>query len=64
MEGAAGERYLVPAKDLHPRGIENWIGASDGSFGATLNSSVAVADYIDPTNDPVSGVILQPLLPW
>jgi alpha-mannosidase len=62
MDGAAGERYLVPAKDLHPRGIENWIGASDGSFGATLSSSVAVADYFDPTDDPVSHVLLQPLL--
>lgn len=62
MEGAAGERYQVPAKELHPRGIENWIGASDDSFGVTLSSSVAVADYLDPTDDPVSTVILQPLL--
>ena len=62
MEGAAGERYNVPAKDLHPRGIENWIGASDDSFGVTLSSSVAVADYIDPTNNPVSYPILQPVL--
>jgi alpha-mannosidase len=62
MEGAAGERYLVPAKDLRPRGIENWIGASDESFGATLSSSVAVADYVDPTDVPVPGIILQPLL--
>lgn len=62
MEGAAGERYNVPAKDLHPRGIENWIGASDKSFGVTLSSSVAVADYIDPTDDPVSYPILQPIL--
>ncbi|MCK5464720.1 MAG: alpha-mannosidase, partial [Bacteroidales bacterium] len=62
MEGAAGERYQVPAKDLHPRGIENWIGASDNSFGVTLSSSVAVADYYDPTDNPVSTVILQPIL--
>ena len=62
MEGAAGERYNVPAKDIHPRGIENWISASDNSFGATLSSSVAVVDYIDPTDDPVSYPILQPIL--
>ncbi|MEN8203762.1 MAG: glycosyl hydrolase-related protein [Bacteroidota bacterium] len=61
MEGAAGERYQVPARDLHPRGIGNWIGASDESFGVTLSSSVAVADYLDPTH-PVPGVLLQPLL--
>ncbi len=62
MEGAAGERYNVPAKDLHPRGIGNWIGATDNSFGVTLSSSVAVADYIDPTDNPVSYPILQPVL--
>jgi len=62
MEGAAGERYNVPAKDLHPRGIENWIGASNDSFGVTLSSSVVVVDYIDPTDDPVSYPILQPVL--
>lgn len=62
MEGAAGERYNVPAKDLHPRGIENWIGASGNSFGATLSSSVAVADYLDPTNGNNKSTILQPLL--
>ncbi len=62
MEGAAGERYNVPAKDLHPRGIENWIEASDKYFGVTLSSSVAVADYIDPTDNPVSYPILQPIL--
>ena len=62
MEGAAGERYHVPAKDLHPRGIENWIGASDDSLGVTLSSSVAVADYLDPTDNPVSTVLLQPIL--
>ncbi len=62
MEGAAGERYNVPAKDLHPRGIENWIGAGDRAVGVTLSSSVAVADYIDPTDDPVTYPVLQPVL--
>ncbi len=62
MEGAAGERYLVPARELHPRGIGNWIGASDARYGVTLSSPVAVADYIDPTDDPLPSVILQPIL--
>jgi len=62
IDGAAGERYLTPAADIHPRGIENWIGASNGEFGVTLSSSVAVADYIDPTDNPVDYTILQPLL--
>jgi alpha-mannosidase len=62
MEGVAGERYQVPARDLHPRGIENWIGASDDRAGVTLSSSVAVADYLDPTDSQAQGIMLQPLL--
>jgi alpha-mannosidase len=62
IKGAAGERYITPCKDVHPRGIENWIGASDKQMGVVLSSSVAVADWIDPTNDPVPNIILQPIL--
>jgi alpha-mannosidase len=62
MEGAAGERYIKPCKDFHPRGIENWIGASNSDFGVTMSSSVAVADWIDPTDNPVNYQILQPIL--
>jgi alpha-mannosidase len=62
MEGAAGERYHVDCRELHPRGIENWIGASSDEFGLTMGSSVAVADWIDPTADPVDYVVLQPVL--
>ncbi len=62
MEGAAGERYNVECKTLHPRGIENWIGASNNEFGVTMSSTVVVADWIDPTDNPVSNQILQPVL--
>jgi len=62
MEGAAGERYTIPCKDLHPRGIENWINASGDKFGLTLSSSVVVMDYIDPTDEGLSNTILQPIL--
>lgn len=62
MEGVAGERYQVPARDLHPRGIENWIGASGKHAGVTLSSSVAVADYLDPTDSRAQSIMLQPLL--
>jgi alpha-mannosidase len=62
IEGAAGERYKTPCKDVHPRGIENWIGASNADFGVTMSSSVAVADWIDPTDNPVKNQILQPIL--
>jgi alpha-mannosidase len=62
LEGAAGERYKTPCKDFHPRGIENWISANNSDFGVTMSSSVAAADWIDPTDNPVKNQILQPIL--
>ncbi len=62
MPGAAGERYHVENKDQRPRGIGNWIGVSGKDFGVTLSSSVAVADYVDPTTNPVRIPVIQPIL--
>ncbi len=62
LKGAAGERYTTPCKDVHPRGIQNWIGASDGTFGVTMSSSVAAADWMDPTDSSTRYPILQPIL--
>ncbi len=62
MPGAAGERYTVPCKELHPRGIENWINASGKEFGVTLSSSVVAMDYVDPTGEGLPYTILQPIL--
>lgn len=62
MPGAAGERYYVENKEQHPRGIGNWISAASDKAAVTLSSSVAVADYIDPTDNPADYTILQPIL--
>lgn len=62
MPGAAGERYLVENAVQRPRGIGNWIAASGERHTVTLSSSVAVADYIDPTTNPSDKAILQPIL--
>jgi alpha-mannosidase len=62
MEGTPGERHKTLCKDMHPRGVQNWISASDKKAGVTLSSSVAVADWIDPTTNPVKYTVLQPLL--
>ena len=62
MPGAAGERYYELNKNQHPRGIGNWICAGDKTGNVILTGSVAVADYIDPTDNPVSYPILQPVL--
>ncbi len=62
LKTAAGERYVTPCQDVHPRGIMNWIGASNDHFGVTISSSVAVADYVDPTDQPWEGPVIQPIL--
>lgn len=62
LPGAAGERYYVENSKQHPRGIGNWLSAAGENCALTLSSSVAVADYIDPTNDPVDYPVLQPIL--
>ncbi len=62
MPGAAGERYYVENSELHPRGIGNWISASDGECAVTISSSVAVVDYMDPTDKDNSQTIIQPVL--
>lgn len=62
MPGAAGERYETPNAELHPRGIANWINVSGEKLGLTLSSSVAVADYIDPTGTTTAYPVIQPIL--
>jgi alpha-mannosidase len=62
IAGAAGERYLTNCADVHPRGIENWIGASDDKFGVTLSSSTAAADYLDPAGLTSGSLLLQPIM--
>lgn len=62
MPGAAGERYYVENSRQRPRGIGNWLSAAGETCAVTLSSSVAVADYVDPTTDPAPYTILQPVL--
>lgn len=62
MPGAAGERYYVENSKQRPRGIGSWLSAAGEKCAVTLSSSVAVADYIDPTDQPVDYTILQPIL--
>lgn len=45
----AGERYTPLCKDVHPRAIMDWISANDDDISITLSSSVAAADWINPT---------------
>ncbi len=62
IAGAAGERYVTKCSDVHPRGVENWIGASDDKFGITMSTTTAVADYVDPTGLAGGALPLQAIL--
>ncbi|RPH35936.1 alpha-mannosidase, partial [bacterium] len=67
MPGAAGlaygsVNYSQPCNEAHPREVQNFISASDGRLGVTMSSSVAVCDFMDPTADPVTYPVLQPIL--
>ncbi len=58
----AGERYTPLCKDVHPRAIIDWISASDDEMTITLSSSVAAADWIDPTSKMSGDALLQHVL--
>ena len=58
----AGERYTPLCKDVHPRAIIDWISATDDEISITLSSSVAAADWIDPTEHSSGKAVLQNLL--
>ncbi|MEM9141673.1 MAG: glycosyl hydrolase-related protein [Bacteroidota bacterium] len=58
----AGERYTPLCKDVHPRAIIDWISATDEEVSVTLSSSVAAADWIDPTLEDSNTAVLQHVL--
>ncbi len=62
MEGAAGERYQVDCKEIHPRSMQNWINVSSEEIGVTLSSSVIGVDYIDITGTSSGNTLIQPIL--
>jgi alpha-mannosidase len=67
IAGAAGfskasQIYDTPCSKVHPREVQDWFSASDGTSGITISSDVAVFDWIDPTSNPAGYAILQPLL--
>jgi len=62
MEGAAGERYHVDCKDIHPRSIQNWVNVSSDDIGVTLSSSVIGIDYMDITGTSSANTLIQPIL--
>jgi alpha-mannosidase len=67
IAGAAGfskasQIYDTPCSQVHPREVQDWFSAFDGTTGITISSDVAVFDWIDPTSNPAGYTILQPVL--
>jgi alpha-mannosidase len=62
LKGAAGNIYTTECRLVHPRTMVDWVDASDEQFGATISSSVIGFDYLDPTANPVSKTLIQPIL--
>ena len=62
MEGAAGERYQVDCKDIHPRSIQNWVNVSSDEIGVTMSSSVVGIDYVDITGKSPGNTLIQAIL--
>jgi alpha-mannosidase len=59
---SAGERYTPLCKDVHPRAIMDWISAGDDDICITVSSSVAAADWINPTQDGDADLLQHVLL--
>ena len=67
ISGAAGfskasQIYNTICSQVHPREVQDWFSASDGTTAITISSDVAVFDWIDPTSTPAGNAILQPVL--
>ena len=62
MGGSSRGSYVHHPADSHPREIQNFITANGGGFGCTLSSCVSVADWIDPSHEIASYVVLQGVL--
>lgn len=57
-----GVDYNQPYNLVRPREIQNWFAGYDSTGVVMITSDVMGMDYIDPTTDPVSYPVLQPVL--
>jgi alpha-mannosidase len=62
LKGAAGNIYTTDCRLVHPRTLVDWVNASGDQFGATISSSVIGFDYLDPTTNPSTKTLIQPIL--
>ena len=67
LKGAAGfskpdQIFSTPDVKIHPREVQDWFNAASNNISVNISSSVAVFDWIDPTDKENSQTILQPVL--
>jgi alpha-mannosidase len=67
IKGAAGfskndQIYSTECSKVHPREVQDWFSADKDNVSVTIASSVAVFDWIDPTDSTDKSTILQPIL--
>jgi alpha-mannosidase len=67
IKGAAGfsygtQVYATECSKVHPREVQDWFNSSDANSFVNVSSSVAVFDWIDPTDNSNANTILQPIL--
>lgn len=54
--------YSRPARQIHPREVQDWVAVSNGSKTVMLSSSVAVWDYLGAGEKQERLTLLQPIL--
>jgi alpha-mannosidase len=54
--------FSRPAREMHPREVQDWISVSNGNWGVMLSSSVSVWDYLDSHERKDRLTLLQPIL--
>ena len=57
-----GVDYNQPYNLVRPREIQNWFAGYDSTGIVMISSDVMGFDYVDPTTNPVSYPVLQPVL--
>ena len=67
IKGAAGfsygtQDYSTECSKVHPREVQDWFNASKDNTSVTIGSSVAVFDWVDPTDSNNRQTVLQPIL--
>ena len=67
IKGSAGtsspwQIYSTECVKVHPREVQDWFNASSNNTSVNISSSVAVFDWIDPTDSTNANTLLQPVL--